>query len=79
MSDQERKIQIEYVGASQTGTRIDGIFTYTTTAATDQVNKFIQTNWLDEKRVVIGGGDEKLMLDFGKFSAFNYTLTEIKD
>lgn len=79
MTVKPRKIRIAYVGAVQTGAKIDGIFTYTTSAAAEQVKQFINKAWLDASRVAISGDDENLMLDFSAFSAFNYSVTEIKD
>lgn len=79
MTDKPRKIRIAYVGAVQTGAKLDGIFTYMSLSPVEQVKQFIGKAWLDASRVAIGGDDEKLMLDFSAFSAFNYSVTEIKD
>lgn len=79
MTDKPRKIRIAYVGAVQTGVKLDGILTYMTSATAEQVKQFIDKNWLDGSRIAIGGDDERLMLDFSAFSAFNYSVTEIKD
>lgn len=79
MTNKPHKIRIAYVGSVQSGAKIDGIITYTTSATEEQVKQFIDKNWLDESRVVIGGDDESLMLDFSAFSAFNYSVTEIQD
>lgn len=79
MTNKLHKIRIAYVGSVQSGAKIDGIFTYMTSATTEQVKQFINKSWLDPTRVVISGGEENLMLDFSAFSAFNYSVTEIQD
>lgn len=79
MTDKPHKIRIAYVGAVQTGVKLDGIFTYMTSATAEQVRQFIDKNWLDGNRIAICGDGENLMLDFRAFSAFNYSVTEIQD